>query len=61
MPVKNVAQQGVLALHTVRALLVKQQTMLANALRSLAAVPGRDCIGAKISLPWCGGCDPSTG
>jgi transposase len=37
VPVKSVAQQGVLALHTARALLVKQQTMLANALRSLAA------------------------
>ena len=37
VPVKSVAQQGVLALHTARALLVKQQTMLSNALRSLAA------------------------
>ena len=37
VPVKSVAQQGALALHTARALLVKQQTMLANALRSLAA------------------------
>ena len=36
VPVKNVEQQGVLALHTARALLVKQQTMLANALRGLA-------------------------
>ncbi|HEY6507067.1 MAG TPA: IS110 family transposase [Vicinamibacterales bacterium] len=37
VPVKSLDQQGRLALHTVRALLVKQQTMLANALRSLAA------------------------
>jgi len=36
VPVKTVAQQGVLALHTARALLVKQQTMLANAIRGLA-------------------------
>src|SRR5689334_11340757 len=36
VPVKSVAQQGVLALHTARALLVKQQTMLANAIRGLA-------------------------
>ncbi len=37
VPVKGLAQQGVLALHSSRALLIKQQTMLANALRSLAA------------------------
>jgi error-prone DNA polymerase len=36
VPVKTVAQQGVLALHTARALLVKQQTMLANAIRGVA-------------------------
>ena len=36
VPVKSVGQQGVLALHTARALLVKQQTLLANALRGLA-------------------------
>jgi transposase len=34
---KSLGQQGVLALHSVRALLVKQQTMLANAMRGLAA------------------------
>jgi transposase len=34
--VKSVEQQGVLALHAARSLLVKQQTMLANALRGLA-------------------------
>ncbi len=33
---KCAAQQGVLALHSARTLLVKQQTMLANAVRSLA-------------------------
>lgn len=37
VPVKGLAQQGTLALPTARALLVKQQTMLANAMRSLAA------------------------
>jgi error-prone DNA polymerase len=34
---KSLAQQGVLGLHSARALLVKQQTMLANAMRGLAA------------------------
>jgi transposase len=34
--VKSLAQQGILALHSARSLLVKQQTMLANALRGLA-------------------------
>jgi transposase len=33
VPVKSPEQQGVLALHSVRALLVKQQTMLANGTR----------------------------
>jgi error-prone DNA polymerase len=37
VPVKSVEQQGVLALHSARSLLVKQQTMLANAMRGLAA------------------------
>jgi len=36
VPVKSVAQQGILTLHTARSLLVKQQTMLANAIRGLA-------------------------
>ncbi len=35
VPIKNLAQQGVLALHSVRSLLVKQQTMLANSIRGL--------------------------
>jgi transposase len=35
--VKSLEQQGVLALHSVRFLLVKQGTMLANAMRGLAA------------------------
>ena len=34
--VKGLEQQGTLALHSARALLVKQQTMLANAIRGLA-------------------------
>ena len=33
--VKSLEQQGVLSLHSARALLVKQQTMLANAIRGL--------------------------
>ena len=37
VPVKTVGQQGILALHTARSLLVKQQTMLANAIRGLAS------------------------
>jgi error-prone DNA polymerase len=37
VPVKTVEQQGMLALHTARSLLVKQQTMLANAIRGLAS------------------------
>lgn len=34
---KSSKQQGILALHSTRSLLVKQQTMLANAMRGLAA------------------------
>jgi transposase len=37
VPAKRLEQQGTLALHTARSLLVKQQTMLANATRGLAA------------------------
>ena len=36
VPVKNLEQQGILALRAARSLLVKQQTMLANAMRGLA-------------------------
>src|SRR3712207_5955200 len=36
VPAKSLDQQGTLALHSARSLLVKQQTMLANALRGLA-------------------------
>jgi transposase len=36
VPAKSLEQQGILALHTARSLLVKQQTMLANAMRGLA-------------------------
>jgi transposase len=36
VPVKNTEQQGILALHSAGSLLVKQQTMLANAMRGLA-------------------------
>jgi transposase len=37
VPIKAVEQQAVLALHAARSLLIKQQTMLANALRGLAS------------------------
>jgi error-prone DNA polymerase len=37
VPAKGMDQQGILALHSARSLLVKQQTMLANAMRGLAA------------------------
>jgi len=37
VPVKSLEQQATLALHAARTLLVKQQTMLTNALRGLAA------------------------
>lgn len=37
VPIKSLEQQGILALHSARTLLVKQQTMLANAIRGLAA------------------------
>jgi transposase len=40
VPIKTVEQQAVLALHAARSLLVKQRTMLANALRGLAAELG---------------------
>lgn len=40
VPVKTVEQQGVLALHRTRDLLVRQRTMLANALRSQCAELG---------------------
>ncbi len=36
VPAKSLEQQGVLTLHSARTLLVKQQTMLANAMRGLA-------------------------
>ena len=36
VPAKSVEQQGILVLHAARSLLVKQQTMLANAMRGLA-------------------------
>jgi transposase len=37
VPMKTLEQQGILALHAVRALLVKHQTMLSNAIRGLSA------------------------
>ncbi len=37
VPIKSLEQQGTLAVHAARSLLVKQQTMLANVMRGLAA------------------------
>jgi error-prone DNA polymerase len=37
VPIKTIEQQEILALHPARSLLVKQQTMLVNAMRGLAA------------------------
>jgi len=50
VPVKTVEQQGVLALHTARALLVKQQTTLANAVRGLAAEFGLTAPQGPVKL-----------
>src|SRR5918912_303778 len=55
VPIKSVEQQAVLALHAVRSLLVKQQTMLANALRGLAGefgviVPRQHSTGGRTRL-----------
>jgi transposase len=40
VPVKSVAQQAVLSVHTTRALLVRQRTMAANALRAMLSEIG---------------------
>lgn len=40
VPIKSVEQQSILTLHSARSLLVKQQTMLANAMRGLAMKSG---------------------
>lgn len=56
VPVKTADQQGVLALHSARSLLVKQETMLANAVRGLATefgitVPkGKDKLEELVAL-----------
>jgi len=56
VPIKTTEQQAVLALHSVRSLLVKQETMLANAMRGLATefgvtVPkGMSKLGDLITL-----------
>jgi error-prone DNA polymerase len=67
VPIKSVEQQAVLALHAARSLLVKQGTMLANALRGLAAEFGltvpkglhkldelMTLVGAEESIPAVG-------
>ena len=37
VPIKSIEQQGILALHTTRSLLIRQRVMLSNAIRGLAA------------------------
>jgi error-prone DNA polymerase len=48
---KSVEQQGILALHAARSLLVKQQTMLANAIRGLATEFGLTVAKGIRKLP----------
>jgi error-prone DNA polymerase len=48
VPAKSLAQQGVLALHAARSLLVKLQTMLANAMRGFATEFGLTVPKAEI-------------
>jgi len=56
VPIKSLEQQGMLALHSARSLLVKQQTMLVNAMRGLAAefgltvAKGRDKLEDLVAL-----------
>jgi transposase len=53
VPVKSIDQQGVLMLHRTRALLIRQRTMLANALRSHLAEFGiivAQGVGRVVSL-----------
>jgi transposase len=50
VPAKSVERQGILALHTARSLLIKQQTMLANAIRGLATEFGLNVPKACINL-----------
>lgn len=60
VPVKGVEQQATMAVHTTRALLVRQRTMLANSLRAslselgIVAAQGREGLGelmAKLEAP----------
>jgi len=60
VPVKSVEQQATMAVHTTRALLVRQRTMLANSLRAalselgIVAAQGREGLGelmAKLEAP----------
>ena len=56
VPIKSLEQQGMLALHSARSLLVKQQTMLVNAMRGLATefgltvAKGRDKLEDLVAL-----------
>ena len=71
VPVKSMEQQGILALHSARSLLVKQQTMLANGGSganlmgpSAMLAPGTREVGdGQAGVPWknCSRADTSTG
>ncbi len=50
VPVKDTAQQGILSIHTARAILVKQETMLSNSVRGLAAEFGHTVAKGKENL-----------
>ena len=51
VPVKSVAQQATLAVHGVRALLVRQRTMAANGLRAALSELGIGCLAAAVLPP----------
>ena len=67
VPIKTLEQQGMLALHSARSLLVKQQTMLVNAMRGLASefgltvAKGRDKLEDLVALVKADKAFPSRG
>jgi transposase len=67
VPIKSLEQQGMLALHSARSLLVKQQTMLVNAMRGLATefgltvAKGRDKLEDLVALVKADKAFPSRG
>ena len=61
VPVKTIEQQSALLMHRVRDLLIRQRTMLVNALRGHMAEFGVNRLAnltphrRPILTPWCGG------